>query len=431
MKVLFIVNKGFNEANLKRYVDKFKKYYAQDIKKKFGLKSLDIEVDFAKSEVDVRVKKFGENSQKQTFYGTENAKDAIRDSGMVPRGIYHAVYFCYQQPVVEKGAYVAPLTYWKGIYLETEWVEMPYLHEQNAFEHEMVHVMYKIIQRQGIKAVDQMDRTYWNGKWIPYYKNNNPLALMGNYYFSLSGLQPYLDKLDNLIKKVNTTPEPELPKVKVVRNETIENEYKVDMNIFKGGYFQTPNVFGGEFKEEPAIHIIHKTGGSWRGALNWLTSKKSKVSAHILYKRNGEAVLMAKETQRTWHSGILEYDKVFDKMSEQAKFITQKFGKNPNLYSLGHEFEAFKNETFTQGQYATFLKVIEYLQKKNNWEKGVEDLPETLMTHNEFVYYKPNLDNEKLVIVTRMRSIKQIKVLTLLVEAYKRLLELLRLKNRS
>jgi len=415
MKTLFIVNKGYDKASLQRYAEKMQTYFSDKMPKKFKFEKIDVDIDYIDVDINVKIKSFGLNPQGIPFYGTENAKDEVRKLNIVPRGKYNAVFFCYKQPNVEVGAYVAPLVMWKGIHLETEWVEMPALHEQNAMEHELIHAMYNILKRQNIKVIDQMDKTFWDGKMIPYYKNNNPLALLGNYYFSLSGLQPHLLKLDGLLEKVKTIPTPKLPKVEIVKVEPNKEDYIVDLSIINGGFVQTPNIFGRTFNE-PKIHIIHKTLASYKSAIGWLTDKRSEASYHILYKREGGSTLLAKPTQRTWHSGIKEYTRDFDKMSDMAQFLTKKFGKNPNLYSIGHGFVCAENETFTKAQYNDFFNFIDYMQKRYNWKNGVADLPETLMTHKEFVHYKPDLSKEKEYIINRARPKSKIELQLMIIK---------------
>ena len=421
MRVLFIVNKGYDKKHLTGHIQRMRDYYSRSIKQTFGFKPIEIEYDIVDVDIDAKIKYFGINSLNQNFYGTANVKDEVRRLKLIPRGKYNVVFFCYNQPPLPSDApensYVAPMVYWKGIHPETEWSEIPYPHEPNTLKHEFVHAMCMMIRRQGINVLDQMDRTLWNGKWIPYFKNGNPFALVGNYSLTLAGLQPYIDKLDDRVKSYAKLAPP-----KIIKMDPKESDTIIDAKIVNSGFIQTPNVYKKTYDEEPVIHIIHKTLSPWKNALNWFLDKKSKSSAHFLYKRNGDVIQMASVKQRTWHSGITNFDKLHDRMSRRAQMVIINYGKNPNLYSLGHEFECLIGETYTEAQYNAFLKNIENLQKINNWENGVEELPETLFTHKEFVYYKPDLSKEWAMIVKRARQIKLIRLLTLLIAKLKELL---------
>jgi hypothetical protein len=401
MKALFIVNKGYDKVHLNDHIQRMRDYYSRGIKQTFGFKPIDIEYDVVDTDIDVAIKKFGIQSQGLPFYGTANVKDEVRKLNLIPRGTYNVVFFCYNAPELPQdapeGSYIAPMVYWKGIHPETEWSEIPRLHEPNTLKHEMVHALCKMLQRQGLKVIDQMDRTLWNGEWIPYFKNSNPYELMGNYSITLVGIQPYVDRLDNNIKKYA-----ELAPTRVIKTTHIPDDYAVDYSVVDQ-YIQTPNVYKKTYTEEPAIHIIHKTIGDLKSVLAWFADPTSNASAHFVYDRDGRVIQLAKDNQRTWHTGISAkmYQELYARMSRPAKIITGKLGINPNKYSMGHEFVCSKTQTYTPAQYESFLRVIDALQKRNKWKNGVAELNTTLMTHEEFVYYKPDLEVEKLTIIHR------------------------------
>lgn len=54
--------------------------------------------------------------------------------------------------------------------------------------------------------------------------------------------------------------------------------------------------------------IIHATGGSTlNGAISWMASPKSKVSAHYCIGTNGEIVQLVDESEKAWHAGVSEW----------------------------------------------------------------------------------------------------------------------------
>jgi N-acetylmuramoyl-L-alanine amidase len=49
--------------------------------------------------------------------------------------------------------------------------------------------------------------------------------------------------------------------------------------------------------------VLHGTAGGFDGALRWLTSPSSRVSAHFLVSRSGEVVQMVAVSDIAWHAG--------------------------------------------------------------------------------------------------------------------------------
>lgn len=60
---------------------------------------------------------------------------------------------------------------------------------------------------------------------------------------------------------------------------------------------------------EPTLVVIHYTGdNSLSGALSWLTSKSSKVSAHLVIGKLGEIYQLIPFNLKAWHAGVSSYD---------------------------------------------------------------------------------------------------------------------------
>lgn len=59
----------------------------------------------------------------------------------------------------------------------------------------------------------------------------------------------------------------------------------------------------------PEIVVIHYTGdNSLNGALNWLCSPQSKVSAHLVIAKTGVVWQLVPFNLRAWHAGKSSYD---------------------------------------------------------------------------------------------------------------------------
>ena len=58
---------------------------------------------------------------------------------------------------------------------------------------------------------------------------------------------------------------------------------------------------------EPRYILLHYTAGSYRGAVEWMTNEKSKVSAHLVVSREGDVTQMGAFLDRCWHAGQSEW----------------------------------------------------------------------------------------------------------------------------
>lgn len=61
--------------------------------------------------------------------------------------------------------------------------------------HENLHSFCYALNRKGYKVIDEMDNTLVGGVLIPFYKNDDPFAIEGNYSHTLKNIKPYLSKL--------------------------------------------------------------------------------------------------------------------------------------------------------------------------------------------------------------------------------------------
>jgi N-acetyl-anhydromuramyl-L-alanine amidase AmpD len=58
---------------------------------------------------------------------------------------------------------------------------------------------------------------------------------------------------------------------------------------------------------KPTGIILHHTGGSYNGAVQWILNPASKVSYHYLIANDGTGTQFAKPNERAWHAGISSF----------------------------------------------------------------------------------------------------------------------------
>jgi N-acetylmuramoyl-L-alanine amidase len=59
----------------------------------------------------------------------------------------------------------------------------------------------------------------------------------------------------------------------------------------------------------PTLVVIHYTGDNSRdGALEWLCTRKSGVSAHLVIAKDGAVYQLIPFNETAWHAGVSEYD---------------------------------------------------------------------------------------------------------------------------
>jgi hypothetical protein len=73
------------------------------------------------------------------------------------------------------------------------------------------------------------------------------------------------------------------------------------MKIYNELYKQTPNF--GKNPLKPFGIVLHHTGGSYAGSVDWCLRKESKVSYHTIIDLDGSRMILTKDNQITWHAG--------------------------------------------------------------------------------------------------------------------------------
>ena len=81
------------------------------------------------------------------------------------------------------------------IYVSVNQTEDKIDYSWKVMVHEILHaIMYKVMAEKKIYIPNVLDRPIINGVATPYYKNENPYALDGNFSIALKALSPYYKK---------------------------------------------------------------------------------------------------------------------------------------------------------------------------------------------------------------------------------------------
>jgi hypothetical protein len=91
------------------------------------------------------------------------------------------------------------ITSWTDNNLQVQLAINQYAKDQDQIwkrlSHEMLHYFCYKANQSGFNIVDEMDNTIVGGQVVPFYKNDTPDALDGNYAHTLKNLQPYFASL--------------------------------------------------------------------------------------------------------------------------------------------------------------------------------------------------------------------------------------------
>lgn len=135
-----------------------------------------------------------------------------------------------------------------------------------------------------------------------------------------------------------------------------------------------------KFKKDPDKIIIHYTGAnSFESAVNWLTKKEVKASAHIVIGRKGEICQLVPFDTIAWHAGKSEWEgeKNLNNSSIGIELCNSgKLKKTGNKYFNNYKQEIPKQEVFyfepektywhlyTQKQYNELTLIMSFLTLK-------------------------------------------------------------------
>lgn len=140
--------------------------------------------------------------------------------------------------------------------------------------------------------------------------------------------------------------------------------------------------------------MIHKTLGLMPWTLRWLQNPVSFASAHYLIAKNGDVHELVSIDNRAWSAGRISQP------SERAKKIMIKDGSGayvkPGHYLIQIEYECLLNETYTDNQYDSSIKLFKTFP--------FQVTTENLLTHKDTAIDKPDLENERIELLKRLSS---------------------------
>jgi N-acetyl-anhydromuramyl-L-alanine amidase AmpD len=93
---------------------------------------------------------------------------------------------------------------------------------------------------------------------------------------------------------------------------------------------RTPNFDAGRGGHSPLLIVLHTTVGTWSGTIDWFGREASRVSSHYLVGLDGRIAQFVDEADTARHAGNVR--------DPSAELVIER-GGNPNLYSIGIEFE--------------------------------------------------------------------------------------------
>lgn len=193
MKILVLTNKlPFEiQTDCKKTSEYFKGKY-------------DIEFVFKEVNIDTSIKQYksvqgfnpitGKPSPVWYYGLTDGVKDTCRNFYRPDPEHYDIVMFAWNMNSIPQptDGIITSWTNIKGVYETTEFIQLAvnqYLKNQGniwlRISHEIMHALCMPLERKGVK-VDEMDLTF-DGK--PFYKNDDPFAVDGNYAQTFSNLK--------------------------------------------------------------------------------------------------------------------------------------------------------------------------------------------------------------------------------------------------
>lgn len=137
---------------------------------------------------------------------------------------------------------------------------------------------------------------------------------------------------------------------------------------------------------------IHKTLGLMPGTLQWLQNPQSQASAHFLVTKAGVIHQLVDTKNRAWTAGRISNP------SKRGLKIMQQVGLDvkPGEYLIQIEVECLEEETYTERQYESIVRLIETFDFKiESWN---------FLTHQDTAIDKPHLEPERLIILHTLQK---------------------------
>lgn len=103
----------------------------------------------------------------------------------------------------------------------------------------------------------------------------------------------------------------------------------------------TINQFHERYGHKVEGIVIHSMWGYYQGSISWFKNPKAQASCHYCISKKGEVTMCVRETSSAWHAGNVTITK-----DKAPKLIQNKWGVNPNFFTIGVELEDERNKNY-------------------------------------------------------------------------------------
>lgn len=120
--------------------------------------------------------------------------------------------------------------------------------------------------------------------------------------------------------------------------------------------------------------VIHSMAGFYRSTISWFNRPDVLANAHYLISKEGEISKCVEEERAAWHSGEVTVN-----YENAPKPFKDKWGVNPNLYTIGIEMEDENNPQhyYPQKQYFACVELTADILERH----GLEASKDTIIMH--------------------------------------------------
>lgn len=210
MKIL-VLNNGMKFETASDF-KKAKEYFVSDFVKNIIPNGIDVDFNFKDIKIQVSLKEY---LSRQGFNTLTGKQDLIHYHGIedtvkfkcrdfVKDNEYDIVIFMWDMDSLMFPAGNKVITSFVQsipLYPNTEFIQLSLSQYQKnmgnvwkAITHEILHAFSYNANRKGIAVLDEMDNTVVNGQIVPFYKNDFPDAVDGNYAHTIKNLKPFFQK---------------------------------------------------------------------------------------------------------------------------------------------------------------------------------------------------------------------------------------------
>ena len=96
-------------------------------------------------------------------------------------------------------------------------------------------------------------------------------------------------------------------------------------------FIQSPNRYIGRGGNKISSIVIHSMAGFYKGSISWFQNPKSQVSAHYLISKKGEITQMVKDSDRAWHTYLLNGSSIGIEHEDELKSQSDPHWVTPEM----------------------------------------------------------------------------------------------------